>query len=184
MTNKPTNLIVLDEQGNIYYSAEKVIEGQTATFIDLFRGQSDHKAFEAKVKYVEDEQITIDIDNIKPIKLYEPETEQVKGIPVRNTTEAIGVITNQLQRDGLQLNEFEVHQEKHANGYYFVAFTGTTEEPDAFGSGDTYKWRLDKASKILIEEAHDKDKYYRDGVDIAENGKKVDHQKLFQERER
>ncbi len=108
---------------------------------------------------------------------------ELKGVSVRDINEAIGVITNKLQRDGMKMDEFEIYQENHINGNYFVAFTGTPEEPHELGSGDTYKWRLDKTSGRLVEEKDDADKFYRDGCDIAENGKKIDHQKIYQGRE-
>lgn len=123
------------------------------------------------------------LDAIENTSNEEIAQDAVKGIPVKDDIEAIGVITNQLQRDGLKMDEFEIYQEVHSNGKYFVAFTGTAEEPQDFGSGDTYKWRLDKASNHLIELHLDEDKFDRDGCDIADHGKLVDHQKLYQARE-
>ncbi len=231
----PNNLIVLDEAGNVYYSAEPIIKNQDATIVDLWRnytgakvGMEQVKTFVATVTDIDDIEITIDTKSIKPLNLYEVQNQ--KGIPAKSNNEALGIIVNDLQKSGMKLNDFEIHQEKFKNDYYFVAFTRNDipdwkidlnhpnakdklvveevndaikeddislmiklssqykipiySEPNEIGTGHTYKWRLDTNNKILIADHDDKDEFNRDGSDIAKNGKKVNHKRLFQERER
>lgn len=182
----PTNLIVIDDDGQVYYSAQKIVKDQVVSVVDLFNNftTDESKAFTAIVKSIDDTEIEFVESKMQKLELFDPSAKVIQGTLVRNTTEAIGVITNELQKEGFKMDEFEIHQEKHANGYYFVAFTSSSAGPEDIGSGDTYKWRLDKTSNRLIEEKDDKDEFYRDGSDIAENGKKINHQKLYQAKER
>lgn len=56
---------------------------------------------------------------------------------------------------------------------YIVIFTNDGEE---FAAGDTYKFRVDIADSFrLIPEEHDDKEFYREGADIAEQGKLINH---------
>lgn len=70
--SSPANLIVIDDDDRIYYSAERVKKNQVVTVIDLFNRFTDSKskAFMAKVKKVDDQEIEFYPDSIKELKLF------------------------------------------------------------------------------------------------------------------